>query len=82
MTAQHLIYFSPVTNIPKRDIWFYLFFGNWKAIENRVLVIAIGLSIYLHWRGTYQETGFGLHASGGCVILFNSPYILINEQFY
>lgn len=46
MTAQHLIYFSPVTNIPKREIGFYLlFFGNWKAIESRVLVMAIGLFI-------------------------------------
>ena len=79
MTALHLIYVSPVTNIPKRDIWFCLFFGNWKAIESQVLVMAIGLSIYLHWLSTYQETGVGLHALSGYVIIFNSPYILINE---
>ena len=48
MTGPHLIYFSPVTNIPKRDKWFCLFFGNWKAIESQVLVMSIGLSIYLH----------------------------------
>lgn len=82
MTAQHLIYFSPVTNIPKREIGFYvLFFGNWKAIESRVLVMAIGLFIYLHWLSTYQETGFGLHALSGYVILFNSPIFLLMSSF-